>query len=67
MTLEEVRTYDKDYLTPNQVASVLDMNPQSIRELAKSNRLPFPAISSGNRWKIPRLSFLKFMGLEETA
>lgn len=65
MTLEEVRTCEKDYLTPMQVASVLDMNPQSIRELAKKGNLPFPAIPSGNRWKIPKRSFLKFMGVEE--
>ena len=54
MTLEEVRAYEKEYLTPMQVASVLNMNPQSIRELAKQNRLPFQAIPSGNRWKIPK-------------
>ncbi len=65
MTLEEVRAYEKEYLTPMQVASVLNMNPQSIRELAKQNRLPFQAIPSGNRWKIPKRSFLKFMGMEE--
>ena len=64
MTLEEVRTYEKDYLTPKQVASVLDMNPQSIREQAKKGTLPFPALPSGNRWKIPRIAFLKYMGLE---
>lgn len=31
MTLNEMREYDKDYLTPAQVAPALGSDPQSIR------------------------------------
>lgn len=59
----------RDYFTPCEVASVLGMNPQAVRILARENpeRLGFPVVVSGSRVKIPRQPFLKFMGVADPA
>ena len=63
MTLNEMREYDKDYLTPAQVAPALGSDPQSIRVWArlKPKELGFPVIRLGNRVKIPRMAFIRYM------
>lgn len=63
MTLDEIRRFDRDYLTPAQVAGVLGCDPQGIRIWAKQkpNELGFPICVIGTRVKIPRKPFLKFM------
>lgn len=60
MTLAEIKTSDKDVLTPADIAPVLGMHPQAINILAERGRLPFPALRSGNRTKIPREGFLNW-------
>ena len=60
MTLDEIRASDKDVLTPKEVASVLRVDPQSIRE-ADPVDLGFPVIKMGRRTLIPRLAFLAVM------
>lgn len=69
MTLEEMKTYDKEYLTPEQVASVTGQDPQAIRIAARENPdwLRYPTYLSGrtgHTTRIPRLAFLKFMGVD---
>ena len=61
MTLDEIRASDKPVLTPKEVAPVLGVNPQSIRE-ADPGDLGFPVIKVGTRTLIPRLPFLAVMG-----
>lgn len=63
MTLEDVRTLKKDTLTPAIVADVLDCDPQYIRIAARQcpERLGFPVARIGNRVKIPRLAFIRWM------
>lgn len=63
MTLNEMREYDKDYLTPAQVATALGSDPQSIRVWARQNPigLGFPVIRLGSRVKIPRIAFIRYM------
>ena len=61
MTLAEIRASDKPVLTPKEVAPVLGVNPQSIRE-ADPGDLGFPVIKVGTRTLIPRLAFLAVMG-----
>lgn len=76
MTLQQIMNCDKEILTPADVAEVLGCNAYSItlqaREDAKEGKssLGFPVIVIGNRTKIPRRSFLRFMlrgmeGLED--
>lgn len=64
MTLDELREYPKEYLTPAQVAPVLGCDPQDIRVQARTapERLGFPVIIIKSRTKIPRVPFLRFMG-----
>lgn len=67
MTLDEIRESDKAVLTPADVAEVLQCDPQDIRTTARlaPERLGFPVSIIGHRTKIPRISFLKFMGAGE--
>ena len=68
MTLDEIRASDKTFLTPADVAGVLSADAQSIRIQAREfpEALGFPVICVGNRTKIPRKPFLRFLGEEET-
>lgn len=65
MTLTEMKNLPRDYLIPAEVASILGCDPQYIRVAARQEpqRLGFPVIVVGHRVKIPRLSFLRYMGL----
>lgn len=67
MTVAEVRASDAVYLTPEQIAPILQCNAQSIRLAAREypELLGFPVIKLGNRTKIPRIPFLQFLGIEE--
>ena len=64
MTIKEIAALETEVLTPNQVAPVLGVNPQSIRIQAVENpeRLGFPVIVIGSRVKIPKWPFLEYMG-----
>lgn len=69
MTIEEAKTWPKEYLTPAQVASITGQDPQFIRIAAREmpGRLPYPSYLSGKKLrsvKIPRRPFLKYMGVE---
>ena len=67
MTLKEIERMDALTLTPAQVASVLSCDPQVIRISAKTRPglLGFPVICVGNRVKIPRIPFLRFVKGEQ--
>lgn len=62
MTYKELILCDKVFVYPEEVAEILGINPQGIREQAKNGTLPFPYIRSGNRTKIFRKPFLEFIG-----
>lgn len=67
MTLQEIIECKKDMLTPRDIAPVLGCNPYAINIMSKQNPegLGFPVCRVGNRVKIPRLAFIKFMtGME---
>lgn len=67
MTLDEMETLEKEYLTPAEVGSVLGVTPYSItvqvREDKKKgiNSFCFPTIMIGTRVKIPRRPFIEVM------
>lgn len=63
MTLEEIKTMDKEMLTPAVVASFLEANPQSIRVAARTDpeSLGFPVNVMGTRTRIPRRAFIQFV------
>ena len=64
MTVSEIQSANKPYLTPVEVAEVLECDPQAIRLAARDNpgQLGFPVVRVGKRTKIPRIPFLRFLG-----
>ena len=65
-TLEDIAACSKSFLTPDDVCSVLGANPHTLRVTArqKPELIGFPFTFSGNRMKIPRIPFLRFMGVD---
>ena len=65
MTLEEMRASDKLFLTPAEVAPVLGSDPHTVRCTARQRPelLGFPFTFSGSHMKIPRIPFLRWMGV----
>ena len=64
LTMEEIQSSDQEMLTMAQISRVMGMHPSRLNEYAKSGQLMFPVQKSGNRWKVPRRAFLKWMGVE---
>lgn len=67
MTLSEMKTSDKAMLLAKDIAPVLGCHEHAIRLAAREDDLPFPFFRSGNRIKIPRLPFLKWITGEEVS
>lgn len=66
LTLPELATYTKrEWFTVTEVSGVLGSNPQKIRVCAQQRPelLGFPVIVIGSRVKIPRIPFLRYMGV----
>ena len=65
-TLEDLKNMDKLFLTPTEISGVLGSDPQTIRVTARQrpDRIGFEFTFVGNRMKIPRIPFLRFMGVE---
>ena len=63
MTLDEIRSLDREYLVPVEVAPVLGCDAQDIRVAAKQHpeRLGFNVAVIGTRVKVPKLAFLAWM------
>lgn len=66
MTLDEIRASDKTVLTPADIADVLNCDQQDLRIQAKMapEKLGFPVIIIKSRTKIPRIPFLRYMGVD---
>ena len=67
MTLEEIQSSPKVFLTPADIAEVLGSDAQTIRTVARDapERLGFPVTRIGKMTKIPRLRFLAYLGYTE--
>ena len=65
--LTRIAASDVEMLTPADVAPVLGCHPYAINVAAKEDpaRLGFPVCLIGNRVKIPRRAFLRWVGYEE--
>lgn len=66
MSLDDIRKIDREFLTPAQVAEVLGCDPHGIRVWARQRPegLGFPVCIVGHRIKIPKVPFLRFMGVD---
>lgn len=65
-TLPELAArHDTEYFTVQDISGVLGSDPQTIRITARQRPelLGFPVILIGNRVKIPRIPFLRHMGV----
>lgn len=64
MTLEEMKASDKVFLTPADVAGVLRSDPQTVRVTARQRPelVGYEFSFVGNRMKIPRMAFLRWIG-----
>ena len=65
-TMQDLVTSDKEFFTVNDVCGVLGSDPQTIRICARQRPelLGFRTIVMGSRVKIPRIPFLRFMGVD---
>ena len=63
MNLPEIRASKKVYLLPEDIADVIESDPNTIRRQAHDDpgKLGFPTIVLGARVKIPRAGFLYFL------
>lgn len=68
LSLAEIAQMEGSSLTPEDVAAALNCTPHAVRVMASTpegrNGLGFPVIRIGSHTKIPRASFLRFMGWE---
>lgn len=64
MTIDEMKESSKAFLTPGDVAPVIQSDPQKLRVTARQrpDLLGFEFAFVGNRMKIPRKAFLRWMG-----
>ena len=64
MTVDEIKTSSERWLTAEQIAGVLECDPNSIRRQAQTDpaKLGFPVTVIGARVKVNRMGFLKFLG-----
>ena len=51
-------------ISPAQAAKALRCSPYRLNVLYDMEQLPFPAVKSGNRLKIIRVPFLRYLGIE---
>lgn len=66
MTLQDLIDSPKDLFTPKDVAGVLGVMPYTINIMVRDcpDQLGFPVFKIGSRVKIPKIPFLRKMGVE---
>ena len=64
MTLDDLRSMDREFLTPAEVGAVLGCDPQSIRVQAATEpwRLGYPVTRVGSQTKIPPAGIYQIYG-----
>lgn len=64
-TLSDLRNEKKDFFTAEDVCGVLGADPHSIRCMAhqRPELLGFSVVIVGRRVKIPKIPFLRYMGV----
>lgn len=57
---------DREWYTADEICSVLNMDPQTLRLTAKQRPylLAFPVLVTGTRVRFPRIPFLRYMGVD---
>lgn len=64
MTIQEMRSSDQRWLTAEDIAPILECDPNTIRRQAQDDprKLGFPVSVVCTRVKINRIGFLQFIG-----
>ena len=64
-TLDELQASDKLFFSPTDISGVLGSDPQTIRVTARQRPelLGFEFTFVGSRMKIPKIPFLRFLGV----
>lgn len=64
MTVEEIKSSDKTYLTAGDICRILRSDEHTIREVARTSpdKLGFKVTVINRRVLIPRIPFLQFIG-----
>ena len=64
MTITEMLESAEPFLSPADIAEVLQCDPQSIRAQAQTDpsKLGYPVIVINRRIRIPRIPFLRYLG-----
>ena len=64
MTITEMLESAEPFLSPADIAEVLQCDPQSIRAQAQTDpsKLGYPVIIINRRIRIPRIPFLRYLG-----
>ena len=65
-TVKELQESEKAFFTPDDESGVLGSNPQTIRVTARQrpDLIGYEFTFVGNRMKIPKIPFLRFLGVE---
>jgi hypothetical protein len=63
MTLDDLKRLDREFLTPAQVAEILNCSAHGVRIWARQRpeQLGFPVCIIGTRVRIPKRPFIQFM------
>lgn len=63
MTLDDIKAIDREFLTPAQVAEILNCSAHGVRIWARQRpeQLGFPVCIIGTRVRIPKRPFIQFM------
>lgn len=66
MTLLELAQSNKEMLTCADISEIIGIGQYNLHRyiIEYPERIGFPVMVTGNRVRIPRLPFLKFMGIE---
>jgi len=59
--LKEILNSEELFIFPKDVAEILHVSPQLIREKAKNGTLEYKCVRSGSRTYIVRKSFLEYL------
>lgn len=62
--LSELKTSDEILINVDQVAALLGCNPQDVRDKAQNGELDFKTWIVGNRVRIVRSSFLRWIEVQ---
>ena len=63
MTIEELKSWEKDFVYADDVKTIVGVDPSSIRKQAHEDpsKLGFPVMVCGSVVRIPRKPFIKFI------